>query len=50
MNGPDQTTPGRAEQGLSRAVWLRLCAAMIGLAAGAAALVVAIDLIRTALS
>ena len=50
MSGLDQTTPGRSGHGPTRAVWLRLLGAVIALAAGAAALVVAIDLIRTALS
>jgi hypothetical protein len=49
MTELDQPTPGRAAQGVSRTVWLRLFGAVVALAAGAAALVVVIDLVRATL-
>jgi hypothetical protein len=50
MSEPDQFTPVQPAHGVGRAVWLRLVGALLALAAGAASLVVAIDLIRTTLS
>jgi hypothetical protein len=50
MIDPDQATPPPAEERLSGPVWLRLASALAALAAGIAALVIVIDLARSALS
>lgn len=50
MIDPDQTTPPPAEERLSGPAWLRLAGALAALAAGIAALVIVIDLARSALS
>jgi hypothetical protein len=39
-----------SQRRLTRAVWLRLFTAMVALAAGVVALVIAVDLIRSTLS
>lgn len=50
MTGPDPATGVGSQGPLTRAVWLRLLTAMVALAAGVAALVIAVDLIRSTLS
>ena len=50
MSAPPPTEPGGRRERLSRSVRLRLAAALIALAAGAAALVLAILLVRSVLS
>ncbi len=50
MSQPKPPTPTERDRSLSRAVRLRLLGAVIALAAGTAALVVAILLVRSALS
>lgn len=47
---PDPAARAGTEARLTRAVWLRLFAAVLALASGIAALVIAVDLIRSTLS
>jgi hypothetical protein len=50
MSEPDTSTPAELSRGLGRYVGLRLAAALFALAAGIAAVVIAILLVRSALS